>query len=87
MPKQRNHPHHHNHADRARRLGGLQLPQRAWSLLGPRFVNPPGWVTRWPWNGPIGVYLVYILTAIIAVAVMFACAGGVMLWQGLFSPR
>jgi hypothetical protein len=87
MPKQRNHPHHHNAVERARRLRGLRQPQPRWGARGPYFLYPPGWVTRRPWNGVLGAYLVYIVAAVIVLAVIFACIGGIMLWQALIGPR
>ena len=88
MPKYPNHPHHHSSADRARRLGGLRLPEfHYWCMPGPHNVFPPGWVTRRPWAAPLGEYLFYALAVIITVAVVFACVGGIMLWQVLMGPR
>ena len=87
MPKQPNHPHHHSRAERARRQGGLRLPQIRWSMWRPYYVYPPGWVRRQPWKSVAYFYLLYLLGAIIVVAAIFTCVGGTTLWQALTGSR
>ncbi len=88
MPKHPNHPHHHGHADRARRQDGLRLPEIRWSIWGPYHVYPPGWASRTSQGAAMPrLVLFYILTAIITVAAIFACVGGITIWQALTGSR
>ncbi len=90
MPKQRNHPHHHGHTNRTRRSGGLQLPElRLFSpgQWGPRYLYPPGWLSRPSGEGAARMYLLAAVIAVAFLLLIFACVGGVTLLQALLGAH